>query len=54
MRREGTHDVPNPTLDKKKLEELSKEVLDFILGATAAGDVTAGQALDHLAKARGA
>ena len=51
---QGTHDVPNPTLDKKKLEELSKELLDIILGATAAGDVKAGQSLDHLAKARGA
>jgi len=44
----GTHKVPKPSLDKKKLENLSKRLLKMILGATAAGKIKKGQAIDVL------
>lgn len=45
----GTHKVPKPTLDKKKLESLSRRLLKMILGADAAGVIKAGQSLDLMA-----
>jgi len=45
----GTHKVPKPTLDKKKLEDLSTTLLNMILGAKGAGLISEGESLDFLA-----
>jgi hypothetical protein len=51
---EGTHDTPNPSLDKAKLEELSETLLKMLLGwgAGAAGkrNLSQGHSLDSRAK----
>jgi A nuclease family of the HNH/ENDO VII superfamily with conserved AHH len=47
----GTHKIPKPTLDKKKLESLSRKLLRIILGASATGLITKGQSLDAMARA---
>lgn len=45
----GTHKVPKVTLDKNKLENLSKRLLAMILSAQGAGHIDEGQSLDALA-----
>jgi hypothetical protein len=47
----GTHKIPKPQLDKKKLERLSRKLLKMILGAEAEGLVSVGQSLDAMAAA---
>ncbi len=45
----GTHRIPKPTLDKKRLERLSRRLLKIILGAEVKGLIKKGQSLDAMA-----
>lgn len=53
---EGTHDVPNAKLDKAKLEQLSRDLLDILLqwggvmNAALSGSKRKGRSLDALAQ----